>query len=188
MVMNLCLDDTGTANAIAALKTAGVTTIVVGFGNDTLGGPGPATLQQMGTAGGFNRPCAADADCGTGDTCSVSTVDACGKSTMACARSYYQATDATSLANTLGAIANSIQCKDPCFNKLDSPPSDPTLLSVEFDGKPMPGPSNSTWTYDKTTGAVTFQGAACDQLKATDEQHKIPVEFRTLQQIGGGCQ
>lgn len=185
-VMNLCLDDMGTANAIGQLKAAGVTTIVVGFGNETLGGLGPAALQQMGVAGGFNRPCAVDADCGAGDTCSVNTVNACGKPTTACARSYYQATDAAGLASTLGTIANSIQCVDPCFNKLDAPPTDPKLLAVEFNGDDLPGPSADTWTYDAASGAVTFTGATCAKLKATDKS--IPVEFRSVQAIGAGCQ
>jgi len=185
-VMNLCLDDTGTASAIGQLKSAGVTTIVVGFGNETLGGLGPATLQQMGAAGGFTRPCAVDADCGAGDTCSVNATDACGKPTTACARSYYQATDATSLANTLVAIANHIQCVDVCFNKLENPPADDKHLAVEFDGNAVPGPSSDTWTYDNSTGVVEFVGKTCDQLKTSTRA--ISVGFKSVQELGGGCQ
>jgi hypothetical protein len=186
MVMNLCLDDTGTSAAIGQLKTAGVTTIVVGFGNETLGGQGPATLQQMGAAGGFNRPCAVDADCGTGDTCSVNATDACGKPATVCARSYYQATDATSLANTLVSIANQIHCIDVCTNKLENPPADDKHLAVEFDGNAVPGPSSDTWTYDASTGVVKFVGRACDQLKTSTKT--IAVGFKSVQVVGGGCQ
>ncbi len=180
--LNLCLDDTATAQAIDGLRAnQGVRTIVVGFGNDTLGGVAPGVLQSLGQAGGFNRPCTQDADCGAGDTCSRTATGACGQTVQACARSYYQATDAASLATALDSIRGSIGCWDPCVVTLNDAPTDPRLLAVEFNGQPMHGGQADTYAYDPATASVTFQGAACNQLKASTTENPVKLEFRVAE-------
>lgn len=171
----LCLDQDGTVDQIAQLKTNDISTIVVGFGADTASGAGPAVLTAMANAGGFARTCpdGTDAECGTGDTCNVST--------HTCNKPFYQAANGTELAAALAKISAAIVTKDPCTFTLEQTPSDPSLLSVLIDGVETPsGPD--TWVYDPAP-AVLFQGALCEKLKNTTPESPIEVEVQVVSSL-----
>jgi hypothetical protein len=66
-----CLDADASTSETTKLRSRGIKTIVVGFGAETAGGRGPATLNAMAEAGGFLRRCpgGSDAECGINNTC-----------------------------------------------------------------------------------------------------------------------
>jgi hypothetical protein len=181
--LNQCLDDTGTAEAIARLREANVKTIILGFGADTKSGLGPQTLELLGKTGGFERECHADSDCGAGDSCSVHTTSPCGKAITACARHFFQAGNAVELGAALEAIRNGIGCTDPCFYALGSRPSNPKLLAVRMDDRSIPRDQPDTWVYDEVKNEVTFQGASCSKLTSSTVSAPVKLEFRVLQTL-----
>jgi hypothetical protein len=173
----LCLDQDGTVDQISQLAAPGkdIKTIVVGFGADTASGLGPAVLTAMANAGGFARTCpdGTDAECGTGDTCNVST--------HTCNKPFYQAANGAELAAALAKISDAIVTPDPCTFTLDQTPSDPSLLSVLIDGVETPsGPD--TWVYD-TAPAIQFQGALCEELKNTTPSNPIDVQVQVVSSL-----
>ncbi|MCI0573926.1 MAG: adventurous gliding motility lipoprotein CglB [Myxococcaceae bacterium] len=172
-----CLDETGSVAEVQALKAMGVTTIVVGFGAETASGPGPATLQAMAVAGGFERICAVNADCGTGQTCNNG----------ACSQSFFQAANGAELATALEKIGKAIIRPEPCRFELQSSPSDERLLSVKINDEVIARESGGTvnWTFQAGSGttkpAVLFQGAKCDLIKASTKASPVKVSVVVVQ-------
>ena len=174
----LCLDADATVAAITGIRTnKNIRTIVVGFGADTLSGDGPATLQAMAVAGGFPRTCpgGTNAECGTG------TCDAASK---ACTPGFYQAANATDLANVLANIAKKIS-QAPCDYFLAVTPSNDAFITVLVNGQVVPRGSD-TWQYlppggdGGTYGEVQLVGALCTQARAATETSPVSVEIRLL--------
>jgi hypothetical protein len=179
-----CLDLNGTVGKItAAREQRGIRTIVIGFGNDTLGGA--PTLNAMAEAGGFTRQCNADADCGAGDVCldPVDGIRHCQNN------KYYQAANATELEAALIAISKILQ--DPCVFPLnrDPPDNNPDLLVVYIQRNEDPVPRRLTdgtdYEYHPTNGTqgpyVELLGATCETVKneATAE-NPVRVEVRVI--------
>lgn len=176
---NQCLDDTGAEASVLALKDKGIRTIVVGFGADVAGAGGP-TLQKLALAGGFERPCIRDADCGSGDLCNVSTVDNCGRPARVCAKRFFQAGNANELANALDKIRESIRCNEPCRYKLRTKPSDPAFIAVRVDELAVPR-SSDTWRYDEPNTTVEFVGALCTKLTNSTSADPVKLEIRVVE-------
>jgi hypothetical protein len=168
--INNCLDQDATVASIRELKKAEITTIVVGFGADLGSGPGPAVLQAMAAAGGFQRSCKAQGDCGVGDSC-VNGL---------CGRQYFQAANGAELGKALEAIRQIFPTA--CEFTLDARPPDPRLLVVMVDGVDVAS-APDTWSY--TEGKVIFakDGAICGRLKTATEDHPVNVEIRVIEAL-----
>lgn len=178
---NLCLDDDPTAAEIAKLNNAGVKTIVLGFGTETNSGLGPATLQKLALAGGFQHRCANDSDCGAGDTCSIATTGTiCGVPVRTCNRGYFQAGNTAELATALDIIRNSLAVCDPCTYTLDTRPSNPAFLAVRMNGQSLPRNTADGWSYDEAANRIDIKGASCDQLRASTTSSPVKLEFRIV--------
>jgi|CXWL01.1.fsa_nt_gi hypothetical protein len=179
---NQCLDDTGTAAEIAFLKERyGVRTIVVGFGADVTGSVGQTALDAMARAGGFQRPCQTDAECGIGDTCVGGGTDACGNSITSCTKSFYQAANAVELGDALAEIREQISC-DPCSRALPATPKDPRFVAVLIDGvSVLAGPE--TWSVVGSNVVFAAQGEICQRIRATTLLNPLKAEFRVANPI-----
>lgn len=187
-MLNQCLDKDGTTAEITELKSLGIKTIVIGFGAELASGTGQAvtTLTAMGAAGGFQRPCTSDTQCGSGDTCSVNSTDPCGRASRVCARTFFTAQNASELTTALNTIRDSIKCTDPCTQILSARPTadDERLVSVLVDGVNVT-PSATTWHYDKAGPAVVFpQGTTiCNNLLNATSQKPVNLEIRVVESL-----
>ena len=128
--------DTFTTQPLTDLKnqSPSVKTFVVGFG---AGIPNPDQLNDLATAGGTAL---------SGNT------------------KYYQANNASQLADALGSIIGSVLS---CTYTLDQVPSDLSQLYVYEDGTAVdqdPGQQNG-WDYDSASNTLTFYGPTCDALQ-----------------------
>jgi hypothetical protein len=183
-VANQCLDDGNTAAEISRLSAAGITTIVLGFGTETLTGLGPATLTALAAAGGFQRRCQADSDCGAGDACgTATTLDKCGVSQRTCARGYFQAGNAAELGRALEQIRGSIGTCSPCLLSLVERPADPRLLSVTLNGAAIQRDSPDGYTYDEGANQVEVLGASCEMIKNSTVSKAVNIEVRLFQEL-----
>jgi hypothetical protein len=170
-----CLDQSGAVAAVRALRLKGIRTIVVGFGADLSGGPGPIVLNAMAREGGFARECpnAMDSECGTNNTCNTTT--------KVCNSAFFQAANGAELAAALTKISQSFQ-GDPCEFTLSARPSDPRYLSVVIDGQSVAaGPM--TYSYDFNTNKVKFLGDLCTRLTRSTTQNPVSVEFRIVERF-----
>lgn len=80
---------------------------------------------------------------------------------------YYQADDASGLLAALSTIASHVAS---CDFRVDADVADPSLIHVYFNDDPTqipPDPANG-WTYDETTGRLSFHGTACDGILSGD--------------------
>lgn len=78
---------------------------------------------------------------------------------------YYPADDAGGLLSALSEIAAHVAS---CDFRVDADVEDPALIHVYFNDDPAgvaPDAGNG-WTYDETSGRMTFHGAACDRILA----------------------
>jgi hypothetical protein len=170
-----CLDSQGTVQTITSLRAdQKLKTIVVGFGTSVTDGAAVQVLEAMGAAGGFERTCSSDADCGEADAC------ASGR----CGRHFFAASDGAQLTRALDAISVVILNPHPCVLPLEAQPADPALLSVLFDGVDLqPGPD--TWSWSAATGAVTFAPAShwCAQLEASTDATTVTLEVRIVERL-----
>ena len=92
-----CLDADGAIAATAQLRTAGVKTLVISLGSDTLTGAAPAVLDGMARAGGLAKGCpnGTAAECGVGGMC---------RSDRTCTQGFYGATSAAELRAALDVL------------------------------------------------------------------------------------
>ncbi|MFY0523756.1 adventurous gliding motility lipoprotein CglB [Archangium gephyra] len=168
-----CLDNTGSVDAVKALKKAEIQTIVVGFGAELATGAGTDVLNAMAQEGGFSRTCKVNADCGTGDTCDTAR--------GLCGRRFYQAANADELAAALRAISETIQETDPClltFAAGQAPTSQE--LVVVYVNKERLSPGADTWTL--TAGGLRFTGSTCERINASTSANPVSIEVRAVQQ------
>jgi hypothetical protein len=163
----VCLDQNATVNEIGSLNSAGIKTIVVGFGAELAGsgGTADAVLTAMANSGGF--PCK-EID---GGSCRYADGGV---------RTYYQAANGAELAGALAAIGANVQTGDPCVFALDTAPSDPSFLSVLINGQETPSGAD-TWQYSNQ--AVVFQGALCTQIQNSNSANPVKVEIRVVQSL-----
>jgi hypothetical protein len=141
-------DVAGTLDAIAAARTDGIPTVVVG-----IGALDPATddaLSIMAIAGGVSR---------TGTP------------------AYYPVADASDVVDTINQVVATVGActyavppaptNDGTTSRGD--------ISVFADGKQVPQAANDGWTYtDATQTAITFNGSSCNAtLSGTDQQVMI---------------
>lgn len=174
---NQCLDAAGTAAQIKLLREQyGVRTIVVGFGADITGQVGRDTLDTLAKAGGFQRPCKTDNDCGSGDTCAPGGVDACGATITSCTKGFYQAASAQELGAALTEIRDQISC-NPCSRALPSTPKDPRFVSVIIDGNPVL-PGSDTWSVVGSNVVFAEAGALCQRIRSSTTLNPLKAEFR----------
>lgn len=91
-----CLDSTAAISAVSRLRTAGIKTVVVGFGADLGGGAAPMVLDAMARAGGAPRSCPAGttAECG-GQVC---------RTDKTCEQAHYTAGNGLALTGVLDAV------------------------------------------------------------------------------------
>jgi hypothetical protein len=171
-----CLDEGGAVAAIAALKQAGISTIVVGFGAEVAGASGIAftVLNAMADAGGFGRPCTGDNDCPSGDACNTTSKQCVNTH-------FYQAQDGDQLGNALTAISGNIH-GDPCTILLDVAPPAPDLLSVVVNGKPVLPDDPNTWRLEPGP-QVHFLGSLCTSLQNATPQNPVQLDLRVIQML-----
>ncbi|HEX8824906.1 MAG TPA: adventurous gliding motility lipoprotein CglB [Archangium sp.] len=163
-----CLDDATSVSAVQALRSQGIRTIVVGFGAEAAAFQAQVVFNNIASAGGFERQCQQDSDCGVGDTCDVAS--------HLCRRRFYAANSGAELTSALQLIGGKL-AKDSCLVQLEdsggSPPRE--SLQVSVDGTVMePGPE--TWSL--TSEGVRFTGMACQRLNAATSTAPVIVEVR----------
>lgn len=170
-----CLDDVRPVAAINELKAKGISTVVVGFGADTLMGDGPAVLNAMARAGGdfaLRCPGGTDAECGAGNSCDAASGQ--------CARSFFQAQNATELAELLRKIVGTAP---PCDFTLSVPPADPRFLAVIIDGQNVARGPN-TWDFVGTGfGAIRFFGTSCSRIQTSTPSNPVGLEIRSVEPL-----
>ena len=167
-----CLDDVATVSAITGLRNdRSITTIVIGFGGDVVGGTAQTTLEAMAEAGGFVRKCPnTNQSCGTNNPCNLATA--------LCSKQYFEASDGQALADALAEIGRSLT-QESCRYTLVDVPSDPSLVSVVVNGTAfLPGPD--TWRYDPSTNQIVFQGQLCEQIKGNTPENPVRLDVRLL--------
>ncbi|HJL14676.1 MAG TPA: VWA domain-containing protein [Sandaracinaceae bacterium LLY-WYZ-13_1] len=78
---------------------------------------------------------------------------------------YYPADDAAALLGALERIADEVAS---CEYRVDAPPPDPSMLFVYFDDDPagVSEDASDGWTFDATSGTLTFHGSACTQIRS----------------------
>jgi hypothetical protein len=171
-----CLDKDNSVQAIYELASKKIRTVVIGFSGDVASGAGEEVLNAMAQGGGLPRTCpnGTNAECGSNNTCNAAT--------KTCQKAFYQTGNSTELAAALTKIANDVTVGDPCVYKLDTVPSDPKLLSVLVDGKPISS-GNDTWIYSAGTGTptVTFKSSLCTTLSSATPQQPVNLEFRIIE-------
>jgi Mg-chelatase subunit ChlD len=177
-----CLDNTASVEAVTALKAAGVTTIVVGFGNEVVAGA--PTLTAMAQAGGFQTQCTSNTDCGTAGACAKAP-GAGATDTGVCPVRYFQAANANELSTALRAITESLPVDDPCLYEFSIRPPDPKLISVTIDGQ-LVTQGNNTWAYRDTvtegreTGEVALIGDTCTRVLAATPANPVQIKVTVV--------
>jgi hypothetical protein len=171
-----CLDDTATVNVISELKSVqSITTVVLGFGADTAAPAAQSTLQQMALAGGFQpRLC-------PNKNQACSPTNPCDLSTGLCTKQYFEATDATSLADALNQIYAGVGAK-ACIVPLTVVPTNQDLISVLVNGSPvLSGPD--TWSYEPVDGGtptLVFVGSLCSEIQASTKENPLQLQIRIV--------
>ncbi len=127
-----------------------------------------ATLQAMAVAGGFERLCSADVDCGAGNRCLQGT----------CEKTFFQARDGAELTQALERIWAALPA--PCEYILDAAPTDTQWISVSVDGANHPA-GDQTWRYDE--GKVRLLGRLCDRVVSSTPDRPADVEIRVLEAL-----
>ncbi|MEO8800220.1 MAG: vWA domain-containing protein [Polyangiaceae bacterium] len=129
-----CLDEQPTVDAVAALKSAGILTYVIGIPGSA---PYASVLDHIATAGGTAR---------------------------AAEPLYYDvtSTDPAPLEAALAQIAAKITAT--CVFPLSPAPADPRQLNIYFDDVVVPQDPTNGWSYDATTTTLTLTGTACQKV------------------------
>ena len=142
-----CVDSAATLAEVTALHTAGVTTFVVGV-------PGTeayaSDLDALAVAGGAPR---------------------------ALSPRYYAATDATSLADGLRAIAGKVVSS--CTITLDAPVDDPGVTNVLLDGTLVPQDPTNGWTFSDREH-IELHGTACQRVTDGVGRLQVAVGCKTI--------
>ncbi|HZJ54593.1 MAG TPA: adventurous gliding motility lipoprotein CglB [Myxococcaceae bacterium] len=177
-----CNDFNETARKVSNIRTGGVKTIVIGFG-DVFGSSAQQSLQQIALAGDFQRRCAAG-----GGECDPSDL-ACFQSTNPnlCAEQFFRATSKEQLSAALAAVSSAILQGNPCLVELEPAPVDPTFLTVLVTEKGVttsyPYPSD-VWTFAAQPGGnatLTFNDPLCSKMASASED--ITYEIRSVHRL-----
>jgi hypothetical protein len=174
-----CLDKDASVAAVQQLRAQNIKTIVIGFGADFSSGNesgrrGAETLNAMAIAGDFNRTCAANADCGAGDTCNTST--------GLCNRRFYQAGNKDELLSALRQISEKVGDK-PCLLKFTDPAQAPTsaeLVVVYINGERLAAGSD-TWGLLPDKSGLEFLGSTCTRIENSSTANPAEIEVRAVQ-------
>ena len=177
-----CNDFNAVATKVSTIRSTGVKTIVIGYG-DVFGPSAQNSLQQIALAGDFQRRCQADgSECNPSDT-------ACFQESNphVCAEQFFRVTSQAQLAAALNAVSSAIPQTDPCVVKLNPAPPDASFLSVVVtdNGVTTDYPYPSTiWTYAVLpTGdaTLTFNEPLCTKMRTASEN--ITYVVRAVHQL-----
>jgi len=174
-----CLDTDASVAAVQQLRAQNIKTIVIGFGADFSSGTtaavkGAQTLNAMAIAGDFKRTCAADADCGTGDTCN--------KTEGVCNRRFYQAGNKDELLAALRQISEKVG-DNPCLLTFTDPAQAPTaeeLVVVYINGERLAA-GTDTWQLLPDKSGVKFLGSTCTRIENSSTANPVDLEVRAVQ-------
>ncbi|WNG38118.1 adventurous gliding motility lipoprotein CglB [Archangium violaceum] len=172
-----CLDNNESVAAVRELRGKEIQTIVIGFGADfdsssDSGKRGAATLNAMAEAGGFERKCSKDSDCGSGDTCDMSK--------SLCNRQFFQAANRADLVSALRDISGKILVDDPCLLTFDASerPTSQELVVVYVNGERL---SSGADTWSLTEQGILFSGSTCERIKTSTATSPVDIEVRAVQ-------
>ncbi|WNG48542.1 adventurous gliding motility lipoprotein CglB [Archangium minus] len=172
-----CLDNDESVAAVNELRRKDIKTIVIGFGADfdsssDTGKRGAATLNAMAEAGGFERKCSQDSDCGSGDTCD--------KSKSLCNRQFFQAANRNDLVSALKDISGKILVDNPCLLTFDATerPTSQELVVVYINGERL---SSGADTWSLTDDGILFSGTTCERIKTSTTSAPVDIEVRAVQ-------
>jgi len=159
----LTADDAAkTVQAVEALATQGVSTIVIGFGSTA---QGATVLNDMAKAGGFARNCKQGRSCGADDACDAN---------QQCGRAAYSAGNATELKQVLEELRGQIGgTVDPCLVELGN--TEYSNVFVTLNNKLLPeGPT--TWAR-AAANSLQFTGEACQAILDSSEAQPVDLEI-----------
>lgn len=174
-----CLDKDRTVEAVQALDSSGVHTVVIGFGDETRastdgGVQAPIVLQDMALAGSYPRLCPGpqhDQPCGPLNPCQGGV----------CLRQYYQAQDSRELGAALAEITANLD-REPCVRAISPAPTSEELIQLTLNGtRYLPGPD--TWQYlppAEGGPAIKFLGALCTAIESSTAQNPVTLDLRIL--------
>jgi len=177
-----CNDFNETARKVSDIRSTGVKTIVIGYG-DVFGSSAQRSLQQIALAGDFQRRCAAGGgECDPTDT-------SCFQDTNPnlCSEQFFRATSKDQLSAALAAVSSAILQGNPCVVELEPAPVDPTFLTVLVTeqgvttSNPYPSP---LWTFTAEpdgNATLTFNDPLCTKMKSASED--ITYEIRSVHQL-----
>lgn len=155
---NLPNPDPTVVARVEALKANGISTIVIGFGQDV---QGAAVLDEMARVGGFARTCR-NAPCGVGDSCDAN---------MMCGRSAYAAANGDELKKVLDDLSGQID-PNPCVIQLGGR-GYPHVV-VQLDGALLP----EGMTWERTaSNTLTFSGSTCEGIKNSTESAPVNLDI-----------
>jgi hypothetical protein len=168
-----CLDQDNSVGAIQDMRNQGIRTFVVGFGSEvtSYSSQMPQALNAMATAGGLERQCQNNVDCGVGDTCDTFR--------GVCYRQFYAATTGGELVSALQRIREKL-VKDACLVPLELEASNTSpaqeWFQVSLNGTVVaPGPDS--WSLMGKD--VRFTGTACDRIAAATPMAPVIIEVRS---------
>ena len=177
-----CNDFNATALKVSDIRTSGVKTIVIGYG-DVFGASAENSLQRIALAGDFQRRCAAGGgECNPSDTSCFQD-----SNPNLCAEQFFRASSKDQLSAALAAISSAILQGDPCLVELEPAPVDPTFLTVLVTEQgtttayPYPSP---IWTFAALpdgNATLTFNDPLCSKMKSLTED--ITYEIRSVNKL-----
>lgn len=89
---------------------------------------------------------------------------------------YYPAESPAELKTAIDDITASVMLP-PCDYRLDFEVGDPDELGVTIDGDPIARDPTNGWSYDPSTGVLTFRGQACETLQSgTADEVRFSLE------------
>ncbi|MGZ6134024.1 MAG: adventurous gliding motility lipoprotein CglB [Myxococcaceae bacterium] len=177
-----CNDFNETARKVSNIRSSGVKTIVIGYG-DVFGASAQRSLQQIALAGDFQRRCAAG-----GGECNPSDASCFQESNPnLCSEQFFRATSKDQLSAALAAVSSAILQGNPCLVELDPAPPDPTFLTVLVTENgtttPPPYPSD-VWSFASLpdgNATLTFNDPLCTKMKSASEN--ISYEIRSISRL-----
>lgn len=177
-----CNDFNETARKVSNIRSTGVKTIVIGYG-DVFGASAQRSLQQIALAGDFQRRCApGGGECNPSDT-------SCFQDTNPnlCSEQFFRATSKEQLSAALAAVSSAILQGNPCLVQLDPAPPDPTFLTVlvtengTTTSHPYPSDVWSFASLPDGSATLTFNDPLCTKMKSASEN--ISYEVRSINRL-----
>ena len=145
-----CLDADATVAQVERLATAGVKTIVVGFGADTNQADAREVLERLARAGRVARTCTIDSECGAGDSCT----------TGQCGRWSFQASNRAELEQVLTTVLTGLT-PARCTRALPDRPVTREAVNLIVGGRSVArGPQ--TWDLTADNRQIELSPAFCE--------------------------